>query len=328
MKSAIKPIRGLPVRFGQLIQLGTAERTYNNANNKQRTKEALQKWKDWIEKESKKTQQPEGLIRLKRWRNLLNILAKIGERQPTIYEVAAILARNSGLKKEKLIIPLRMLSAIENRRPQFKTWEGSVRSLYIAVRQNLPYEINKVLEQNKKILNSREIAEKLAISWDTKNQTNINTALQLLNQMGWAEKGLMQPSFSAAGGGAMSTWSYKKHGPLTIRHPNSALYLLESIYKNKDKRTTTNSILKPWFNFRGNPKAMLSYRRGLQLIKKLEEKGLIKTERKTKPSHGTLGKVEYIEISFTKEGLRIMEKFYRLDRKSFHDLRAYLLGIK
>lgn len=317
---------GLRPRIGPFVELDATKKVIEKAPEPRKALEALQRWREWISGEGRKARTPKRRNELRHQRELLRLLQEFGQRQPTAYQLAASICFQFGLKKNDVAPILGKLVTIEVHYPQFKTWSGTITNVARGVRDDLPYRIEKLLADEKQILDSKEIAEKLGIKWNRKNSLNINYAMQLLNQMQLVEK---EPTHSATPG--IATWAHRKHSALTIRHPNSMLEILEATYKNiferGENKLETTAVAKPTWDFRGTPTARFAANSIILSMQKLKQDGLITAERKKRKGAGK-GGGNYWEISLTEEGKKIMETFYKRGRKSFPTLRRYLLGIK
>ncbi len=315
---------GLQPRIGRHVRLDSAMQAVKQAHEPEKAKQALQKWLKWIHEQWFKSKTPKRRLELQHQRELLMVLHLFGQRQPTAHQLSAVLALCYGLRKEHLAPRLNTPANIQHRRPQFKTWQGSISMILAATNLDLPYKIEKILANEKKILDSKEIAARIGIEWNSNNAAKINTALQLLNQMAVIEK---QP-MHAAPRTPRATWSHKKHPALEIRHPNTSLEILEAIYenlgKNRENRLNLSEIYNP-YKHKGREKKgkeKFSNRAMIFTARALEKSGLVKIQK------NRVGKTTFLELALTPEGIRLMEEFYRKGRKSFPLLRRYLLGIK
>jgi hypothetical protein len=326
----IRKHRGIKPRKGLRIKLASRKRIIKTATQ-QRLKQFLRHYEREIKRLSIDKKQSVYLTRLRTTRKLLKSAMKRGIQKPTIYQLAAVLAYEHGLKKEQLLPHLNSLYSIMRSNPGAQFWEGTTTALAHAVRKDLPFRIEEILRKNRLILDSYEIAQQLKISANRQNLSSINVSIQLLDQMDLVQKHPDHAPIPSVGS-TIVTFSHRQHGALPIRHPSVLLTILEAAHKNGARGVLLTEIYKERVkkdgHKYGNPKANFRDSSVSQAKNKLKTRGLIgeRTVRITRTTKSRTGSTSISEIYLTPEGKKLMDRFARNGRKSFEDLRYYLLG--
>ncbi|GEM_PF-3870164 len=310
--------KGLKTRIGKRVILDANNATARNAAHAEKLEQAVREFDAFIARESARRQSPKILERIMRARKFQSLLRSLGEKKVTAFQLAAILAFQHGLEKEQLKPAIGPLDSLQVNHPKRVFWEGRMTQISQAVNKNLPARLEKLLVGTKRIMDSKEIARALALPWNKQTLTLVNTSMQLLDQMGIAEKHF--PAASATGG-PVATFSHKMHGALPVRHENAMLEILRAAHSRGQTGATAESLYKPKpFKGKlvGNPNARFIGSSIHRAAAKLKALGLLEIKKQ----HGGFS------YFLSPEGKKLMDNFVRRGEKSYRPLNAYLLGEK
>ena len=317
LQHGTKRHRGIGPRVGSRIKINTRQKVLDSAKVKGKTR-FLRAYSKFIEQKqnSADSQVKKSLVQIRTTRELLRATIKKGISSPTIYQLLAVHAYTVGLGKEQL---LPIANHLRNTYQNYKGmvfWTGNPNLLTQAIRQDLPLKIEEMLRHEKRILDSKEIAQRLGIK---NSPDKINVALQLLDAMGLVEKHLMHSSKNTA----RATFSHRTHGALPITHPNSELTILMVAYTNgatgvQAKKLFTEKTIRGKYKT-GSAKGEFYSSSITRASRALERKGLITVSKDSTASHNPT------TYTLTTRGVELMQKFFSNNKNSFRELRETLL---
>lgn len=311
-----KKHKGIRTRTGSRVKINTRKQALASAKEQGKDR-FLKAYSKFIEQKQKSTDTrvKASLVQIMTTRNLLRATMKRGITSPTVYQLLAVHAYTIGLGKEALLPVANHLRNVYQNYKGMVFWNGNPNLLTQAIRQDLPLKIEELLRSEKRILDSREIAQKLGVKT---SPDKINVALQLLDAMGVVEKHLMHSSKNTA----RATFSHRTHGTLPIVHPNSELSILMAAYESgagvQAKELFTQKTIRGKYKT-GSVNGEFYSSSITRAARLLVKKGLIAISKDSSQHYNPT------TYTLTEKGLELMQKFFSNKKRSFRELRETLL---
>lgn len=259
-----------------------------------------------------------------------------GGRKPTVFQMIATVILHSGIDSQEVVRTMRSMQYIYKYQPNEVTWEGVPSNISAPIRQNLSNgrsivsNIERVLHDNKRELDSEHVARLLGLDFYKKNQGAINAAMQILETAGLARK---LPDHTLPKGSQLSVWIHRAHSNPRIHYPNSQIELLRALYQKKGEYVPITTLHKLQSLRRktpvGNPSAKVSSSAAHRTIRGLEEGGLVRLRRSTKTikEKKRIIPIRVIEVALSPLGERYMDEYQETNHLP-EGIRKLLLGEK
>jgi len=246
-----------------------------------------------------------------------------------MYHILAVTSLQYGLNSFELKLHANAMSSIWKNNRSDVSWSGAPHELAQAIRKKIPYSIENLLVGAKNnTVSSKDLAKRLSIDWNPKNQNLINASLQLLEIAGLVKK---MPLWIQPNGIQLSVWTHARTRNPSINYPNLGINILNRLQKapllvsqlQKQYRIPSTSRGKKMVI--GSTKGVFSAQiyKG---VKRLEEAGLIRLERDIKHRRNA-GEVKIMYASLTSLGNKLLSEHNKTHRTP-EVLRRLLLGEK